>query len=199
MYYNRAAEARQLEGMQTLIYIYDCIDIRSERQRCRSQVNRVPCLTVQRYMWLQHIICVHIENLAGSSVLFCVAWHQVIYSGMVRMPTHCMAWYKYSKANHLILKQGRQSYILIVQQQVGCRCAGWLCSFVFLLAQISDLVWQSHIRDGRRRHQYRVIISLISDHKRRWITNVGSGYRHNLKISADTVRPFWVYSWVVAV
>ena len=43
------------------------------------------------------------------------------------------------------------------------------------------------------------MISLISDHKGCWINNVGSGYRRNIKISANTVRPFWLYSWVVAV
>ena len=43
------------------------------------------------------------------------------------------------------------------------------------------------------------MISLISDHKGCWINNVGSGYRRNLKMPANTVRPFWVYSWVVAV
>jgi len=38
---------------------------------------------------------------------------------------------------------------------------------VLLLAYLTDLVWQSHIRDGRRRRSYRVIISLISDHEGR--------------------------------
>ena len=80
--------------------------------------------------------------------------------------------------------------------KISAHTAGpfWLYSWVVVKRTCSDHI---SIHDRRRRHRYWLFAWLLGDLDQHWIAAESAGYRRNHEISADTARPFWVYSCVV--